>query len=74
MWTNISANTNAVCEHVSRSGHSMDIQCVTVMDKETGYTRRKVKEALFIQSENPTLNRDQGYELPKVYKQLVSHD
>ena len=74
MRTNTSAYPTAVGENVSRSGHSMDIQCVTVMDKETGYTRRKVKEALFIQSENPTLNRDQGYELPKVYKQLMSHD
>ena len=45
---------------------------VKVLDREPGWFRRGVKEAIHIEVENSNLNRDRGrYTLPPVYRELL---
>jgi len=60
-----------VGEHCLATGHSVSIQNVKVLAREKQWHRRKVKEAIYIKQRAPTMNRDQGYQLPPIYNQLI---
>ena len=65
---------SAVGEHIQQTGHDIYPDDITVLDTESIWIRRRVKEALYIKEESPMLNRDRGYELAHIYSHLVSHD
>ena len=43
-------------------------------DQKTVHMKTKIKEAIHIRRQRPTLNRDGGYELPASYDHLLSRD
>ena len=65
---------SAISEHKLNTGHQCSMKDVKILDDEENWHRRKIKEAINIYREKPTLNRDNGQELPPVLLQLVSHD
>ena len=53
-----------VGEHCLATGHSVAKNNVRVLSREQEWHRRKVKEAICIKQQGPTMNCDQGYQLP----------
>jgi hypothetical protein len=66
--------TSAVNEHVKDTGHKIDWEGVKVIGKEDNWAKRKIKEAIAIRKNKPSLNRDQGWDLPPIFCSLLSHD
>ena len=62
----------AVGEHCKEHQHSLTWENVSVLAREDNTSRRKIREALEIQQEKPTLNRDTGQMVPKVYFPLLT--
>ena len=57
------------------TGHSIDWEKTKVLDRESNWFRRGVKEAINIRRMKPDLNLDQGrHHLPPCFDKLVSHD
>ena len=54
--------------------HKIKLDDVQVLAREDNYWKRKIREAIEIKTECPTLNRDAGYDLPAIYDDLLSHD
>ena len=55
--------------------HSIDWDNTKVLDRESNWTKRGVKEAINIRRHQPTLNKDKGHHhLPAAYDQLVLSD
>ena len=45
---------------------------VKLLDSDTGWIHRGVKEVIYISASNPKLNRDRGYhQLPSAYSSLI---
>ena len=69
---NIANNLSAVAEHHQKTGHKPDLENTKVLCREDKLIPRKVREAIFIRKEtSPTLNRDGGRELSKIYDSLL---
>ena len=67
------SNQSALAEHSKNTGHELDTGNVTVLCREDKLIPRKVREAIFIKKElKPTLNRDGGRELSKIYDSLLA--
>ena len=60
----------AVGEHE----HPISQDNVKVIAREDHTLRRKIRESVEIRTRRPAINRDQGYELPRIYDQLLSCD
>ena len=68
----IANNLSAVAEHYHKTGHELDLDNVKVLCRDDKLLPRKVREAIFIKKEtSPTLNRDEGRELSKIYDSLL---
>lgn len=68
--------SSPVCHHLKYNKHTLDKDNIKILDRESRWFERGVKEAIHIRSRSPSLNRDQGrHKLPPVYDTLVkSHD
>ena len=60
-----------VGEHCLATGHSVSKNNVRVLSREQEWHRRKIKEAIYIKQQGPTINRDQRYQLPHIYTQIL---
>ena len=47
---------------------------VRMLAREEHLWKRKIREAIEIRTQHPTLNRDTGYDLPAIFDNLLSHD
>ena len=57
------------------TGLSIDWEKTKVLDRESNWFRRGVKEAINIRRKKPDLNLDQGrHHLPPCFDKLVSHN
>ena len=54
-------NLSAVAEHAINTGHKIGWDEASIIDLETYFWPRKVKEAIWFKKTKPTLNRDSGY-------------
>ena len=58
--------------HSTTKGHQMDPNHFNIMHKEVNSQSRTIKEAMFIQVQDPTLNRNLGkYQLPHIWDHLL---
>ena len=68
------APLTAVGEHCQEHRHKIKTTDVEIITREEHLWSRKIREAIEIRTQTPTLNRDTGYDLPAIYQQLLSHD
>ena len=54
------SSVSAVFDHLKASGHKTDLEEVKIIDRETRWFERGVKEAIWVRAENPSLNRSGG--------------
>ena len=66
----LSKHHSGVAEHVVDTGHEIDWEAVSILDKEPWQQQRKILEAIHIRRERPSMNRDQGYELTPIFDPL----
>ena len=59
--------------HLESPGHSVDLEKVNILDTDSRWFERGVKEAIYIRACQPSLNKDGGrYKLPRVYDPLLT--
>ena len=66
-----SDNQSAILEHLKETGHSLSLENVNILVNEPKLPSRKIREALEIYKRRPSLNRDQGQEIPPVLLGLL---
>ena len=70
--------SSPVGAHLHSHHHSFEADNISVLDRDSRWFQRGVKEAIHIAATSPTLNRDRGrHVLPAVYNSLIvaqSHD
>ena len=59
-------------EHVIKTNHKIDLDNVTVIDTENRYLHRKIKEAIWIRTQKPNMNRETGIQLSHIYDTLLT--
>ncbi len=65
-------DSSPLSQHANDSGHPVNYDQVKVLDWESGWFRRGVKESIHILASTSDLNRDRGrYTLPRVYHTLL---
>ena len=60
-----------VGDHCNATGHSVSMENTKILEREQDWLRRKVKESIHIRQKQPSMNRDQGYQLPAIYGQIL---
>ena len=63
---------SAVLDHITTTGHNISLEDVSILAQEPRFGARKIKEALEIYKRRPSLNKDQGLEIPPVLLQLLT--
>ena len=52
-------------------GHVINKNNVEVLAREESWFKRKVREAIKIKTIQPTIDRDQGFDLPAIYREIL---
>ena len=68
------SSTTAVGDHLRNTRHALDLSSSSVVVRENDTLKRKIREVIEINCQAPTLNRDVGYELPAIYRDVLSRD
>ena len=64
--------SSPVGHHMGYNKHKVDSQNIRIVDRDSRWFQRGVREAIRILSRSPTLNRDRGrHNLPSVYNTMV---
>ena len=69
--TTHSTQPTAVRDHCRGHGHVISKNNVEVLAREEGWFKRKVCEAIKIKNLQPSINQDQGFNLPTVYSEIL---
>ena len=65
--------SSPIGEHLSQTTHSFSQEDVSVLHHESEWFKRGVAEAIFINRESPSLNRDSGrHNLPAIYREILT--
>jgi hypothetical protein len=64
----------AVGDHIKKHDHDIDMDHVQIIGREEQFWNRKIREAIEIKTQHPSLNRDSGYELAAIYDDLLALD
>jgi len=71
--------TNGIAQHVTKTKHQIDWENTIFLDSETHWRRRKIKEALYIDSLNPgkqisnkIMNLEKGFDISGCWKEFSS--
>ena len=67
--TNLTIPT--VGDHCNATRHSVSLDDTKVLTREPQWTKRQVTEAIYIKRNSPSMNREEGYQLPPIYHQLL---
>ena len=69
--TSHNTQPTAVGDHCREHGNVINKNNVEVLDREEGWFKRNVREAIEIKTLQPTINRDQGFDLPAIYSEIL---
>jgi hypothetical protein len=62
---------SAVAEHSISTGHHIDFNNVSVLDRASGYMNRLVKEAIQIRLNHKNFNSDNGFTLSRAWNPVT---
>ena len=68
------SSTSAVGDHLRNTRHALDLSSSSIVVRENDTFKRRFREAIEIHCQTLTLNRDVGYELPAIYRDVLSRD
>ena len=51
---------SAMAHHIIYNKHQLEIKDSKILDQESNWTKREIKEAIYIRKQQPSLNRDGG--------------
>ena len=69
--TSHNTQPSAVGDHCREHGHVINKNNVEVLAREEGWFKRKIREAIEIKTLQPAINRDQGFDLPAIYSEIL---
>ena len=57
-------------DHLRNTRHALDLSSSSIVERENDTFKRRIKEAIEFHRQAPTMNRDVGYELPAIYRDV----
>ena len=67
----LSGNSSAFHEHCQLTWHSVDSSKTKVLATESNTFKRRIREEIEIRLRKPSLNRDHGFELAKIFNTIL---
>ncbi len=66
-----SSVSSGVAEHTIKTGHDIDWESVEIIDRDPLTLLRRIREAIAIRVHQTGMNRESGYELPRIYDRIL---